>query len=158
MRGGVQYYQLKGVRDVSIDEIYLGNGVSELIVMAMQGLLDDGDESLAVAGLPVVDGRSHAYKSKHPFRQGAVLMEPVSCQSHESSIKLRALHRPEAPSFGVFWGPLRRAHARTAIQRRVEIWAKAIEDFLPRKPSGKLCELLDSGEVAARVLRESIDT
>jgi len=40
------------------------------------------------------------------------------------------------------------------IQRRVEIWAKAIEDFLTRKPTGKLFELLDSGEVAACVKRE----
>ena len=40
------------------------------------------------------------------------------------------------------------------IQRRVDIWAKAIEGFLTRKPSGKRFELLDSGEIAARVIRE----
>jgi alanine-synthesizing transaminase len=32
--------------DVETDDIYIGNGVSELIVMAMQGLLDSGDEVL----------------------------------------------------------------------------------------------------------------
>jgi alanine-synthesizing transaminase len=39
-------FQMKGVMDVGIDDIYIGNGVSELIVMAMQGLLNSGDEVL----------------------------------------------------------------------------------------------------------------
>ena len=42
----MQYCQLKHIPDVGIEDIYLGNGVSELIVMSMQGLLDDGDEVL----------------------------------------------------------------------------------------------------------------
>ncbi len=42
----MQYCQLKGVKGVDIGDIYLGNGVSELITMAMQGLLDNGDEIL----------------------------------------------------------------------------------------------------------------
>ncbi|MGM9886458.1 MAG: pyridoxal phosphate-dependent aminotransferase [Lactococcus sp.] len=42
----MQYCQLKGFPNVDIDDIYTGNGVSELIVMAMQGLLDTGDEVL----------------------------------------------------------------------------------------------------------------
>ncbi len=41
--------QRKHVKDVTIDDIYIGNGVSELIVMAMQGLLNDGDEMLIPA-------------------------------------------------------------------------------------------------------------
>ncbi len=36
----------KGVAGVSPDDVFLGNGVSELIVMALQGLLDPGDEVL----------------------------------------------------------------------------------------------------------------
>ncbi|WP_016954203.1 pyridoxal phosphate-dependent aminotransferase [Catenovulum agarivorans] len=42
----MQYYQQKGIRGVDIEDIYVGNGVSELIVMAMQGLLNAGDEVL----------------------------------------------------------------------------------------------------------------
>ncbi len=45
----MQYYQAKGVADVQIDDIYLGNGVSELIVMSMQALLNNGDEVLIPA-------------------------------------------------------------------------------------------------------------
>ena len=42
----MQYCQLKKFPDVDIDDIYLGNGVSELISMSMQALLNDGDEVL----------------------------------------------------------------------------------------------------------------
>ena len=45
----MQYCQLKGISGVDVDDIYTGNGVSELITMSMQGLLDNGDEILLPA-------------------------------------------------------------------------------------------------------------
>lgn len=45
----MQYCQEKGLPGVGIDDIYIGNGVSELVVQAMQGLLDNGDEILIPA-------------------------------------------------------------------------------------------------------------
>lgn len=42
----MQHYQSKGILGVDIEDIYLGNGASELIVMAMQALLNTGDEVL----------------------------------------------------------------------------------------------------------------
>ena len=45
-RAVVQYYQTKAVHGVDVEDVYLGNGVSELIVMALQALLDNGDEVL----------------------------------------------------------------------------------------------------------------
>ncbi|MBR9885552.1 MAG: pyridoxal phosphate-dependent aminotransferase [Oceanospirillales bacterium] len=45
----MQECQRKGIANVAIDDIYIGNGVSELIVMAMQGLLNDNDEMLIPA-------------------------------------------------------------------------------------------------------------
>jgi alanine-synthesizing transaminase len=45
-RAVVQHHQTLGVADIDVDDVYLGNGVSELIVMAMQAMLDDGDEVL----------------------------------------------------------------------------------------------------------------
>ena len=41
--------QRQGINGVTLDDIYLGNGASELIVMATNGLLDDGDELLLPA-------------------------------------------------------------------------------------------------------------
>ena len=45
----MQECQKIGIDGVDIDDIYLGNGVSELITMAMQALLNDGDEVLIPA-------------------------------------------------------------------------------------------------------------
>lgn len=45
----MQYFQQNGIRDLSVDDIFIGNGVSELIVMAMQGLLNNDDEVLIPA-------------------------------------------------------------------------------------------------------------
>ena len=45
----MQYTQEQGINGVSLDDIYLGNGASELIVMATNGLLNDGDELLLPA-------------------------------------------------------------------------------------------------------------
>ncbi len=45
----MQYTQEQGIKGVSLDDIYLGNGASELIVMATNGLLNDGDEMLLPA-------------------------------------------------------------------------------------------------------------
>lgn len=43
----LQYYQAKGLLSaVNVRDVYLGNGVSELIVMTMQALMNDGDEVL----------------------------------------------------------------------------------------------------------------
>ncbi|HVV77714.1 MAG TPA: pyridoxal phosphate-dependent aminotransferase [Mycobacteriales bacterium] len=44
-----QYYQLRGVDGVTVDDVYLGNGVSELIAMTLQALLNTGDEVLIPA-------------------------------------------------------------------------------------------------------------
>ena len=45
----VHYSQEKKVAGVTVDDVYLGNGASELIVMALNALLDDGDEVLLPA-------------------------------------------------------------------------------------------------------------
>jgi alanine-synthesizing transaminase len=45
----MQYYQQKNVKNVNVEDVYIGNGVSELIVMAMQGLVNNEDEVLIPA-------------------------------------------------------------------------------------------------------------
>ena len=47
-RAVMSHYETKGI-PLSVEDIYLGNGVSELIQMSMQALLDDGDEVLVPA-------------------------------------------------------------------------------------------------------------
>lgn len=48
-RAVVQRYQAMGLTEVGVDDVFLGNGVSELISMAVQALLEDGDEVLIPA-------------------------------------------------------------------------------------------------------------
>jgi alanine-synthesizing transaminase len=45
-RAVVQYHRRKGVQAIDVEDVWLGNGVSELISMTLQALLNDGDEIL----------------------------------------------------------------------------------------------------------------
>lgn len=45
----MHYAQQKDIEGVTLDDIFVGNGVSELIIMSMQALLNDGDEVLVPA-------------------------------------------------------------------------------------------------------------
>lgn len=45
----VRYCKKKNIPNVTVNDVYTGNGVSELITMSMQGLLDTGDEILVPA-------------------------------------------------------------------------------------------------------------
>ena len=70
-----QYYQTLGVRDVQPDDVFLGNGVSELIAMCLQALLNTGDEVL----IPSPD---------YPLWTGAVTLcggKPVHYRCDESA-------------------------------------------------------------------------
>lgn len=48
-RAVVQHYQNLGLADIGVDDVFLGNGVSELASMAVAALLEDGDEVLIPA-------------------------------------------------------------------------------------------------------------
>jgi alanine-synthesizing transaminase len=44
-----QYYQSRGLTETNVDDVYIGNGVSELISMVLQAFVDDGNEVLVPA-------------------------------------------------------------------------------------------------------------
>jgi alanine-synthesizing transaminase len=44
-----QYYQSRGLVETAVDDVFVGNGVSELISMVLQAFVDDGDEILVPA-------------------------------------------------------------------------------------------------------------
>jgi len=44
-----QYYQSRGLKDTAVEDVFIGNGVSELITMVLQAFLDDGNEVLVPA-------------------------------------------------------------------------------------------------------------
>jgi alanine-synthesizing transaminase len=43
------FYQEEGLRDVTVDDVFIGNGVSEMISLVLQALVDNGDEVLVPA-------------------------------------------------------------------------------------------------------------
>ena len=45
----MQYAQQLGIPGVEVDDVFIGNGVSELVMLALQGLLENGDEVLLPA-------------------------------------------------------------------------------------------------------------
>ncbi len=69
-RAVAQYYQTRGMPGMDLDDIYLGNGVSELIQMTCQALVDDGDEVLVpspdyplwTASIALAGGRAVHYR------------------------------------------------------------------------------------------------
>ena len=64
-----QYYQQKGLKNVDVDDVFIGNGVSELITLSMNALLNNGDEILVptpdyplwTAGVSLAGGRAIHY-------------------------------------------------------------------------------------------------
>lgn len=44
-----QYYQSKGLTETGVDDVFIGNGISELITMVLQAFIDDGNELLVPA-------------------------------------------------------------------------------------------------------------
>ncbi len=44
-----QYYQSRGLKDTDVEDVFIGNGVSELISMVLQAFIDDGNEILVPA-------------------------------------------------------------------------------------------------------------
>ena len=84
-----QYYQSHGLRDVSVDDVFIGNGVSELITMVLQAFLDDGNEILVPgARLPAVDRRGDAvrrHRGALRVRRGRTAGTPTSPTSRPRS-------------------------------------------------------------------------
>ena len=130
----VHYCQEKGIRGVAVDDVYLGNGASELIVMALNAMLDNGDEVL----LPAPD---------YPLYTAAVALSggnPVHYVCDESSdwfpdiadIKAKITPRtkaivvinPNNPTGALYPEPLLREIVELARQHQLIILADEIYD------------------------------
>lgn len=130
----VHYCQEKGITGVGVDDVYLGNGASELIVMSLNAMLDNGDEVL----LPAPD---------YPLYTAAVALSggtPVHYICDESSdwfpdiadIKAKITPRtkaivvinPNNPTGALYPEPLLREIVEIARQHQLIILADEIYD------------------------------
>ena len=106
-RAIMQYAQLKNIPNVTIEDIYTGNGVSELINLSMSALLDDGDEILIPSpdyplwtGCATLAGGKAVHHWHHDIHHDEVKflhpaqgdrLRPVGCLRHRMSVKLQIL-------------------------------------------------------------------
>ena len=119
-RAVVQYYQSSGVGGVDIEDVWLGNGVSELIVMALQALLNNGDEVLVptpdyplwTAAVSLCGGRAVHYRCDESADWQPDLDDIAAKITPRT--KAHRDHQPEQPDRR----RLRRANARAARRAR----------------------------------------
>ncbi|NBT06323.1 MAG: pyridoxal phosphate-dependent aminotransferase [Betaproteobacteria bacterium] len=129
-----QYAQEKGVAGVTIDDVFIGNGASELIVMAMQGLLNTGDEVLVpapdyplwTAAVTLGGGTARHYLCD----EGAGWMPDMADIRAKITPNTRALVliNPNNPTGAVYPEPVLRELVEIAREHRLVVFADEIYD------------------------------
>ncbi|MDR2397485.1 MAG: pyridoxal phosphate-dependent aminotransferase [Spirochaetaceae bacterium] len=127
-------FQFKGVMDVKIDDIFIGNGVSELIVMAMQGLLNTGDEVLLpmpdyplwTAAVTLAGGTAVHYRCD----EGAAWQPDVEDIRAKLSARTKAIVviNPNNPTGAVYERQVLEDLARIAREQDLILYADEIYD------------------------------
>ena len=106
----MQHYQARGMRDVTVEDIYIGNGVSELIVQAMQALdrLSIQSETEDILGvkvrkvvLPVAAGRNLAVLVETAVRSYIMQLRGIDgtrefIERHTTMLKGQESNAPDA--------------------------------------------------------------
>jgi alanine-synthesizing transaminase len=130
----MQDFQSKGVMDVGIDDVYIGNGVSELIMMSMQGLLDAGDEVLVpmpdyplwTAAVNLAGGRAVHYRCDEEARWNPDLADMEGKISPRT--KALVVINPNNPTGAVYDRPVLEGIARIAAEKELLVFADEIYD------------------------------
>ena len=130
----MHYTQEKNIRGVGMDDIFIGNGVSEFIVMAMQGLLDNGDEVLVpapdyplwTAGVSLAGGTPRHYLCD----EGAGWLPDLDDIRSKITERTRALVviNPNNPTGAVYPDDLLRELVEIARQHQLIVFADEIYD------------------------------
>jgi alanine-synthesizing transaminase len=143
--------QARGIRGVTVDDVFMGNGVSELILMCLEALLDSGDEVLVpspdyplwTAAVALAGGRAVHYPCKP--EDGFV----PSIEAIEARITPRTravvLINPNNPTGAVYPASTVEAIARLAERRGLilfsdEIYDRILYDGAAHVPAATRCE------------------
>jgi alanine-synthesizing transaminase len=130
----MQYSQEKGIKGVTLDDIYIGNGVSELIVMSLQGLLNNGDEVLVptpdyplwTAAVSLASGKPRHYVCD----EGAGWLpdlDDIRSKIHDKT-KAIVLINPNNPTGAIYPDDLLKEIIDIARQHQLIIFADEIYD------------------------------
>ena len=127
-------FQSKGVMDVKIEDIFIGNGVSELIMMAMQGLLNSGDEVLLpmpdyplwTAAVTLSGGKAVHYRCD----EGAAWQPDLEDIRSKISARTKALVviNPNNPTGAVYEREVLESITRIAREHELILYADEIYD------------------------------
>ncbi len=130
----VHYAQEKGIKGVDLDDVYIGNGASELIVMALQGLLDNGDEVLVpspdyplwTAAVSLAGGTPRHYICD----EGAGWMPDLTDMRSKITDKTRALViiNPNNPTGALYPDDMLKELIQIAREHQLIIFADEIYD------------------------------
>ena len=130
----MQYSQQKMIAGVQLDDIIIGNGVSELIVMAMQGLLDNGDEVLVpspdyplwTAAVTLAGGTARHYRCD----EGAGWLPDIADMKAKITPSTRAIVviNPNNPTGALYPDDLLQAIVELARQHDLIVCADEIYD------------------------------
>lgn len=130
----MQRCQLQGIPDVEVDDIILGNGVSELIVMAMQALLNPGDEILVpapdyplwTAAVTLAGGTPVHYRcdEANGWQPDLADIEAKTSANTRGMVVIN----PNNPTGAVYGEALLRALAEHAHRHRLVLFADEIYD------------------------------
>ncbi len=130
----MQYYQQKQVEGVGIEDIYLGNGVSELIVMSMQALLNNGDEVLIpapdyplwTAAVSLAGGKPGALPVR---RAGQLVAGPGRHQGEDhAEYQGDGDHQPNNPTGAVYSREVLEGMVELARQHNLVLFSDEIYD------------------------------
>ncbi len=130
----VHYTQEKHIAGVDVDDVYLGNGASELIVMSLQALLDDGDEVLVpapdyplwTAGVSLSGGRPVHYMCDEQsdwFPDISDIREKIT-----SSTKAIVVINPNNPTGALYSDDVLREIIELARQHELIVFSDEIYD------------------------------
>jgi alanine-synthesizing transaminase len=128
----MQECQRLNVRDIGIDDIYLGNGVSELISLAMQALLNNGDEVL----VPAPD---------YPLWTAAVSLSGDIESKINSNTRALVIINPNNPTGAVYSKEIllqliELCRKHELILFADEIYSKIVYDDAVHTPIASLCD------------------
>lgn len=147
----MQYYQQFGLKNLNIKDIFIGNGVSELIVMSLQALVNEGDEILipapdyplwtAAAGL--AGGKPVHYKCDEKKYWYPDIDDIISKINHKT--KAIVLINPNNPTGAVYPPEVLKQIIDVAREHNLvifsdEIYDKVLYDDAVHTPTASLCD------------------
>lgn len=132
----MQYCQTKTIFNVDVDDIYIGNGVSEMIVMAMQGLLDNGDEVLVprpdyplwTAAVTLAGGRAVHYRCDEASDWNPDIADMKKCITRKT--KAIVVINPNNPTGAVYPKEILTQIVALAAEHDLIVYADEIYDQL----------------------------